>query len=182
MTALALWRAAALRSGDSVLVIGATGGIGMFLVQFAAAEGVHAIATASEDDAAYVRNLGAADVVDYRSAGVVEEALRLRPEGVDAVIDLIGMGEAISISARAAREGGRLVSPLGGPEGLDRDVSAVYIGSFVPRPGDLEALLGQVADGSLRVEVSRTFTLDEAPAAVADFAHAHTRGKVVITN
>ena len=115
MTALTLWRAARLGADDSVLVIGATGGVGMFVVQLAAARGAHVIATASDEDAAYVRDLGAADVVDYRSADVVEEALRLRPGGVDVVIDLIAMGEGILASAQAAREGGRLVSPLGGP-------------------------------------------------------------------
>ena len=182
MTALTLWRAAGLGAGDSVLVIGATGGVGMFVVQLAAAGGAHVIATASDDDAAYVRDLGAADVVDYKSADVVEETLRLRPDGVDVVIDLIGMGEGVLTSARAAREGGRLVSPLGGPDDLGREVSAVYIGSFVPLPGDLEHLLSQVADGTLKVEVSRTYPLDEAPAAMADFAHGHTRGKVVIAN
>ena len=182
MTALTLWRAAELGAGDSVLVIGATGGIGMFLVQFAAAASVHAIATASDDDAAYVRDLGAADIVDYRNADVVEETLRLRPDGVDVVIDLIGMGEAVLTSARAAREGGRVVSPLGGPDDLGREVAAVYIGSFVPLPGDLEHLLAQVGDGTLKVEVSRTYPLDEAPAAMADFAHGHTRGKIVIAS
>ena len=180
MTALTLWRAAALNSGESVLVIGATGGIGMFLVQFAGAAGVHTIATASEEDAAYVRELGAAEVIDYRNADVTEETLRMRSGGVDAVIDLIGAGEAILTSARAVRDGGRVVSPLGGPKELDRNVAAVYIGSFVAQPGDLESLLVQAAAGSLRVEVSRTSPLTEAPAAVADFAHGHTRGKVVV--
>ena len=52
----------------------------------------------------------------------------------------------------------------------------------MPLPGDLEHLLAQVADGTLKVEVSRTYPLEEAPAAMADFAHGHTRGKVVIAN
>ena len=180
MTALTLWRSAKLKRGESVLVIGATGGIGMFLVQFAASAGIEVIATASGEDADYVRDLGAAEVVDYRRADVVEEVLGMRTGGVDAVIDLIGMGEAILSSARAVREGGRLVSPLGGPEELGRGVSAVYIGSFTPQPGDLESLLDQAADGSLKLEVSRTYPLDNSPAAMADFAHGHTRGKIVI--
>ncbi len=181
MTALTLWRAAGLQSGDSVLVIGATGGVGMFVVQFASAEGAHVIATASGEDAAYVRGLGAAEVVDYKSIDVVEEALRMRPGGVDVVIDLIGMGEDILTSARAVREGGRVVSPRSGPDELGRDVSAVYIGSFVSKPGDLEGLLAQMTDGTLKVEVSLVYTLDEAPRAMADFASRHTRGKVAIT-
>jgi len=153
----------------------------MFIVQLAAAEGAHVIATASGDDGAYVRDLGASEVVDYGSTDVVEETLRLRPDGVDVVIDLISMGEDILTSARAAREGGRLVSPLGGPDDLGRDVSAVYIGTFTPQPGDLEHLPAQVAEGTLKVEVGRTYTLNESPAAMAAFAEKHTRGKVVVT-
>jgi len=180
MTALALWRAAGLSAGDSVLVIGATGGIGMFLVQFASAEGVHVIATASGEDAAYVRDLGASEIIDYQNTDAVEEALRLRPEGVDVAIDLISMGEAVLSSARAVRAGGRLVSPLGGPDELQGDVSAVYIGSFKPQPGDLERLLAEIGDGTLKVEIGALYTLDEAPKAMADFAAEHTRGKVAI--
>jgi NADPH:quinone reductase-like Zn-dependent oxidoreductase len=181
MTALTLLRAAELQFGDSVLVVGATGGVGMFIVQLAAADGARVIATGSGDDGAYVHGLGASEVIDYRSADVVEETLRLSPGGVDAVIDLVNMGDGIRTSAGAAREGGRVVSPLGGPDDLGRDVSAVYIGSFKPLPGDLEGLLSQVAEGTLKVEVGRTYTMDESPAAVADFAERHTRGKIVIT-
>ncbi len=181
MTALTLMRAARLQAEESVLVIGATGGIGMFVVQLAAAAGANVIATAGDEDAAYVQGLGASGVIDYRNADLTGEALRLQPGGVDAVIDLINMGDDILAGARAAREGGRVVSPLAGPGELGRDVSAVYIGSFVPQPGDLEGLLAQVADGTLKVEVSLVRTLDEAPLAVAEFARRHTRGKVAIT-
>ena len=181
MTALTLMRAARLQVGDSVLVIGATGGIGMFVVQLASAQGAQVIATASDEDVAYVRGLGASEVIDYKSADIVEGVRGLRPGGVDVVIDLINTGEDIPTSARAAREGGRVVSPLAGPDQLDRDVSAVYIGSFVPQPGDLEGLLAQVADRILKVEVSLVYALDEAPRALAEFAGRHTRGKVAIT-
>ena len=182
MTALTLMRAARLQAGDSVLVIGATGGIGMFVVQLASAEGAEVIATAGDEDAAYVRSLGASGVIDYKSTDIVEGVKSLRPGGVDVVIDLINMGEDIQTSARAARDGGRVVSPLAGPEQLGRDVSAVYIGSFVPQPGDLEGLLAQVADGRLKIEVGLVYPLDEAPKALAEFAGRHTRGKAAITS
>jgi NADPH:quinone reductase len=181
MTALALLRAAELGAGSSVLVIGATGGIGMFIVQLASAKGADVIATGSEPDASYIRGLGATHVIDYTITDVIEETLALRPGGVDVVIDLIGMGEGIPTNARAVREGGKFVSPLGGPEELGRDVSTVYIGSFVPQSGDLARLLEQVAAGTLKVEVGRQYTLDQAPRAIAEFAAEHTRGKVAIT-
>src|SRR2546426_1396624 len=180
-TALTLMRAAKLDSGQSVLVIGATGGIGLFVVQLAAAEGARVIATAGGDDVDYVRELGASEVIDYTSADVVEETLRMDSEGVDVVIDLVSMGEPLLSSARAARDGGRLVSPLGGPDDLGRDVDAVYIGSMTPQPGYLESLVAQAADGTLKIEVSRRYAMDDSPQAMADLAERHTRGKLVIT-
>jgi NADPH:quinone reductase-like Zn-dependent oxidoreductase len=181
LTALMLLGAAELAPGQTVLVIGATGGIGLFLVQLAAAAGAQVIATASGDDVGYVRGLGAAEVVDYKGADPVEETLKLHPDGVDLVFDVVDLGDAVAASARAAREGGRLVSPLAGPEDLGRNVAAVYPGSMSPQPGELERLVAQAAEGRLKVEVGRTYTLDESPQAMADFAEKHKRGKLVIT-
>jgi NADPH:quinone reductase-like Zn-dependent oxidoreductase len=182
LTALMLLGAAELQPGEVVLVIGATGGVGLFLVQLAAAAGAQVIATArGEEDVDYVRGLGAAEVVDYKDADAVEQTLELHPDGVDVVFDMVNLGDAVTASARAAREGGRLVSPLRGPEDLGRNVAAVYPGSMSPRPGELERLVAQVAEGKLKVEVSHTYTLDESPRAMADFAEKHKRGKFVIT-
>ncbi|MFF3624791.1 zinc-binding alcohol dehydrogenase family protein [Streptomyces sp. NPDC002467] len=181
MTAVCLLRAVGLTGGESVLVIGATGGIGLYAVQLAHALGARVIATATAQDADYIRELGAAETVDYREADVVEGALKLVPGGVDVVVDLINRGEGLAGSARAARPGGRLVSPLFGPGELDRGVTPFYIGSFVPEPGDLEDLAGRAADGGLRVEIGARYPFDDAVQAVADFAGKHIRGKVVVT-
>ncbi|WP_371477339.1 NADP-dependent oxidoreductase [Kitasatospora sp. NBC_00315] len=181
MTAVCLLRAAGVKAGDTVLVIGATGGIGLYAVQLATALGARVVATASGDDAAYVRRLGATDTVDYREADVVAQTLRQVPGGVDVVVDLINRGEDLAGSARAVRPGGRLVSPLFGPAELDGDVTPVYIGSFEPRPGDLEDLAERAADGRLQVEIGARYPFTDAPRAVADFAGRHIRGKVVVT-
>ncbi|KUJ36597.1 hypothetical protein ACZ90_70515 [Streptomyces albus subsp. albus] len=181
MTAVCLLRAVGLNQGESALVIGATGGIGLYAVQLANALGARVIATATAQDADYVRGLGAADTIDYRQADVVEEALKLVPQGVDVVIDLVSRGEGLSGSARAARPDGRLVSPLFGPGELDRGVTPVYIGSFDPEPGDLEDLASQAAEGTLRVEIGARYPFTDALRAVTDFAGKHIRGKVVIT-
>lgn len=180
LTAVCLLRAVRLAAGESVLVIGATGGIGLYAVQLAHALGSRVIATATADDEEYLRGLGAADTVDYRNADVVEETLRLVPDGVDVVVDLVNSGDGLMGTARAARPGGRLVSPLYGPDDLGGDVSAVYIGSFQAEPGDLEDLAARAADGRLRVEIGARYSLDDAVQAVADFAGKHIRGKVVI--
>lgn len=180
LTAVCLLRAVRLAAGESVLVIGATGGIGLYAVQLAHALGARVIATATADDEQYLRGLGAADTVDYKSADVVEETLRLAPGGVDVVVDLVNSGDSLTNTARAARPGGRLTSPLYGPDDLGGDVSPVYIGTFQAEPGDLDDLAARAADGRLRVEIGARYSSDDAVQAVADFAGKHIRGKVVI--
>ncbi|MGW3622125.1 zinc-binding dehydrogenase [Streptomyces sp. NPDC000880] len=155
-------------------------GIGLYAVQLARALGSRVIATATAEDEEYLHGLGAAGTVDYKTADVVEETLRLVPGGVDVVVDLVNSGGGLRNTARAARPGGRLVSPLYGPDDLGGDVSPVYIGSFKAEPGDLEDLAARAADGRLRVETGARYSLEDAVQAVADFAGKHIRGKVVI--
>ncbi len=169
----------------SLLVIGATGGIGMFVVQLAAAAGCEVLATATPAERDYVLGLGAAHALDYTSGDLAEQALALHPGGVDAVVDLINSGDGVRRSARALRDGGRLASPLGGPEELELDgepargLAASYV-SLTLLPGYLEDLARRAAAGTLRVEVSRVYPLGEAVQAFVDFAGGHTRGKLVI--
>jgi NADPH:quinone reductase len=185
LTASSLSRGAALKAGQSALVIGATGGIGMFLVQLAARDGATVLATAGPEDSDYVRGLGATETLDYKRGDVVEETLRLHPNGVDAVFDLVNMGPALARSARAVRSGGRLISPLGGPDAgaLGRgDITVTYTGLSANRePGDLVELGARVAAGDLIVEVGGVYKLDDSPQAFIDFAESHTRGKLVVT-
>jgi NADPH:quinone reductase-like Zn-dependent oxidoreductase len=180
MTALHLLRATELKPGQRVLVIGATGGIGMFLVQLAAAEGTEVVATATPEDVEYVRNLGATAVVDYTKGDIAEQTLALYPDAVDVVFDLVDAGPDLARSAVAAKPGGRVVSPLGGPSRFDRDVMAVYIGTMTPQLGDLDDLAAMALRG-LRIEIGATYPLDDAVRAVIDFTTRHTRGKVVVT-
>ena len=181
LTATCLLRTVGLSSGQSVLVIGATGGVGLYAVQLAKALGARVIATATAAEADYVRELGAAETVDYTAGDVVEESLRIQPGGVDVIVDLINRGDGLVNSARAARPGGRVVSPLYGPADLGRDVAGVYIGSFTAEPGDLERLARNAASGELHVEVGASYPFAKSVQAVTDFANKHLRGKVVIT-
>jgi NADPH:quinone reductase-like Zn-dependent oxidoreductase len=171
---------AAIEPGQTVLIIGATGGVGSFAVQLAKRAGAEVIATAAPADVEYARGLGADEVVDY-TGDPVRRALELRPDGVDVVIDLINRGPALAHTATAVKAGGRLVSTLMGPEEFDRDVVPVYVRMTAPE-GRLQQLVEEVAAGLLSVEVGATYALAEAPTAVAAFvAGRHSRGKVVIT-
>ena len=184
LTAISLLRAVALQAGSTVLVIGATGGIGMFIVQLAARDGAAVLATAGPEDTEYVRGLGAAEALDYRAGDVVEETLRLHPGGVDVVFDLVNMGPDLAPSAQAVRSGGRLISPRGGDANvLGRDdITVVQTGLGEHRePVDLDRLGAQVAAGVLAIEIGAVYMLDNAPQAFVDFAETHTRGKLVVT-
>ncbi|MGW2301896.1 NADP-dependent oxidoreductase [Streptomyces sp. NPDC001809] len=181
MTASALLAAAELEAGQTVLIIGATGGIGSFLVQLAARAGAEVLATARGTDRDYVLGLGARHAIDFTEVDTVEEARRLRPDGVDVVIDLVNGGPAVEATAKAVKDGGRLVSSIGVPETLERSVTPVHVG-VEGGIGLLEGIVGQVAAGELSVEVSATYPAEQAGQAYVDFvAGKHTRGKVVVT-
>jgi NADPH2:quinone reductase len=181
ITAKTLLRAVegALAPHRSLLVVGATGGVGMFVVQLAGAYGCEVLATATPATRNYVLGLGASQALDYTAGDLAEQVLALHPQGVDAVIDLVNGGEGVQASARALREGGHFASPLGGPAELGRGIAVSYI-SLKLLPGDLDDLAARAALGSLRVEVSRVYPLQEAVQAFVDFAGGHTRGKLVI--
>jgi NADPH2:quinone reductase len=185
LTATSLLRAARLKAGQTVLVIGASGGIGMFVVQHAAGDGAVVLGTAIAEDSEYVRGLGATETLDYHSGDLIEETLRLHPDGVDVVFDLVNAGPALTGSARAVRPGGQLISPLGGPDAaaLEReDITVTYTGLSASRePGDLNDLAARAAAGTLTVEIGGVYKLDDARQAFVDFAERHTRGKLVVT-
>jgi NADPH2:quinone reductase len=181
LTAERIVRAAAVRAAETVLVIGASGGIGMVLLPMLRDAGARVLATARADDATYVRDLGASDLIDYTAPETVAETMRLHPDGVDVVVDLVNAGEALFESARALRPGGRLISPLTGPgsEAFARDVKVSYV-LLDAEPGDLAMLARRAIEGRQPVEIARTYQFEEAATALTDLDSRHTRGKLAI--
>ncbi|SES30314.1 NADPH2:quinone reductase [Lentzea xinjiangensis] len=180
LTAAALLDEAAPRPGVTVLVVGATGGLGGYAVQLAKQAGATVIATGRNGDRDYLTGLGADGVIDYRTEDVAERVRHWAPEGADVVLDVAQAGPALAASAAAAKPGGLVVSPLGGPPEFDRDVRAVYTGTTTPA-GRLAGLAAQAADGTLRVEIGAEYPFAEARQALLDFRTRHVRGKVVVT-
>jgi NADPH2:quinone reductase len=182
-TALDALHAVDLKPGDTVVVAGATGGVGSFVVQFASHHGATVIATAKAgDEDAHVRELGAAQTVDY-AAGDVVDALRERfPDGIDALIDLVNRGEDFERMASHVRDGGRIATTMGAAD-IDalaaRGIRATNV-MAMPTVDKLTEVAEHVAKGSVRAEVQATFRLEDAGAATAVFA-AGTVGKLVLT-
>jgi len=177
LTATALLDALKLTADDTVLVSGATGGVGAIAVQLAAATGAKVIGTARPGAAEFVQGLGAHEVVDYTGdLGAAVQAVA--PDGVTAVVH--AAGDAATL-AGVLQPGGRLASALGAtPEQAGRDDVTVLPAMAEASTEQLEKLLEAMADGRLRVPVSETYTFDEAPRAIADFGN-HKLGKLVIT-
>ncbi len=176
-TAAALVAALDLGVEDVVLVSGATGGVGGFAVQLAAASGARVLATARPGDgAAFVRDLGAGTVVDHTDdlAGAVRSAA---PDGVTAVVHLAGDPTALGA---LLRPGGRLVSALGATaEQVGRD--DITVTPVMPAATEtLGKLLDSVAAGTLSVPVHRTYDLADSAAAISDFGSPKL-GKLVVT-
>jgi NADPH:quinone reductase-like Zn-dependent oxidoreductase len=170
-------QAAVLGADSTVLIAGATGGVGSHAVQLAAAAGARVIATAhTDEDQTYVAALGAHERVDYRDTAAA--VLVRHPEGIDVVIHLAGDAAALLPALRA---GGRLVSTLiGSADQLPHGTALVVPVFAKPATATLERLAANQSTGATAVSIQRIYPLEEATAALADFA-AGKRGKLVIT-
>jgi NADPH:quinone reductase-like Zn-dependent oxidoreductase len=168
------------RPGETVLVCGATGGVGTVALQLLRARGVTVIATASAgQEADHVRGHGADHVVDRTAdaEGFASQVRALAPAGVDVALHLAGDPFAL---ADLTAPGGRVATLLGLPPDAfaGRDVTLHSLTAVPSRPL-LESLADRVRDGRLRIPVQRTYSWTEVPTAVADFA-AGTIGKLAI--
>jgi NADPH:quinone reductase len=115
-TAFTLLDVVSLGAGETVLVIGASGGVGSFLVQLAVQRGARVVGVCSGRNVAYARSLGAAELIDY-TAEDVGDALRSRhPDGIDAIVDLVGDRPAVTALSEQLRPGGRVASALSGAD------------------------------------------------------------------
>jgi NADPH:quinone reductase-like Zn-dependent oxidoreductase len=165
--------AVAPAAGELVLISGATGGVGALALQYSLAAGADVIATArlgAEEE--FVRGLGAQHVVDY--AGDLEAQVRaIAPDGVPAIVHLAGDGAQL---AGLLAAGGRLVSTLG--FGPDQHPAAVALMAS-PKTTTLDRLAADAASGALQVPITRTYPLEAAPQALADFGGSH-QGKLAI--
>ncbi|WP_329092810.1 MULTISPECIES: NADP-dependent oxidoreductase [unclassified Streptosporangium] len=186
MTGLAVMAAGGFQPGETVLVIGAGGGIGSVVVPLLAGEKLEVIATTAPADEGYVRGLGAAGVIDYLATDVVEETLRRHPEGVDAVVNLALEGEAVVRAAKAIRPAGRLLSTTPGtpePSAFAREdlTVTVVMGTTAARPDTFSTIAALAVAGTLPDPISRRYRLEDAVQAYRDLATAHTRGKLVVS-
>jgi NADPH:quinone reductase-like Zn-dependent oxidoreductase len=162
-----------VHAGDTVLIGGAGGGVGVFAVQLARRAGARVIGTASEEASGFLRELGA-EPVTY-GAGLSGRVRALAPQGVTAAADLVGT-ETAQAALELGVAPGRIAtiaaaSPLDGVRATGgRDAT----------PGALERIAAAIAAGEFAVPIAATFPIEQARAAVELQRAGHVRGKVVI--
>jgi len=182
LTALNILRGLGGVTGKRVAVLGATGGVGLALLQLASAAGARLIASASGAAAHLVSANGADDVIDYKAQPFVEAVLERYPAGVDALVDLVSMFDALLASARAVRDGGTLLSTLFGPEppAFGGRIEVIY-SRLKAEPGDLATIVESYLGGQLRANVGRTFAFARGRDACLALRDGHIPGKIVVT-
>jgi NADPH:quinone reductase len=183
VTALVMVDALHVSEGQVVVALGATGGVGGYLVQLAAGRGGRVVAVCSGGNADYARRLGAADVIDYTD-GDVAEAVRSRyPDGIDAIADMHGGQEGVARLAEQVRSGGHVASAVGAAnaEALQaRGIEATNVMGTVTT-GSLEALAQMLERGEITKPEIGSFPLTDAGQALDAVATGHTRGKIIVT-
>ena len=165
-----------LSKGQKILIHGGAGGIGSIAIQLAKHLGAYVATTSSTNDKQFVKELGADEVIDYKTQ-TFEDLLH----DYDAAFDTVG-GETYTRSFKVLKRGGIIVSMLEQPnqELMDRfGVKAISQFTQVNRER-LTKLAQWVDQNNIRVNVDRTFPLDEADKALDYQRDVHPRGKVVL--
>jgi len=196
VAALTAWQAVQsetrgnLQAGQSVVIHGASGGVGSFAVQFAARAGARVATTCSAANLDFVRGLGADLALDYAADDIPAAMAAWCPRGVDVVIDAVG-GDTLPCRLDILRAGGRLVSIA--TLVADGDIAAeteaaqarglqkIFAIMDSSRAGEeLEEIGALVAQGAVRVPPVEVFDMGEVAAAHEKVQTGHVRGKLVL--
>lgn len=174
-----------VQAGQSVLIVGASGGVGSYAVQIAKAFGAEVTGVCSARNVDFVRSLGADHVIDYTSEDFTRNGRRY-----DVIFQLAGTGSP-SACRRALAPRGTLVLSSGAGVVLDRMIKAVVLSRFVSQrmvmlstvenTEDLVVLKDLIEAGKVTPMIDRSYGLPQAPEAIRYVEEGHTQGKTVIT-
>ena len=174
-TAAAAIATAGVASGETVLIGGAAGGVGVIAVQLAVLSGATVIATASASNHDYLRALGA--IPTTYGDGLAERVRKLAPQGLDAAIDLHGT-ETVVAAAALGVPGTRIATIAAGsqpPHG------AIATGGGAATPEEFDRVVTLLAEGTIDLPIAATFPLAQIADAVALQQTGHVRGTVLVT-
>lgn len=186
-TAAGMLERAHVREGETVVVTGASGGVGFALVQLVAARGARVIAVTSPDKADLIRAGGADDVASRTADDLATTVAELAPAGIDVVADVVG-GQLVTTLLPSLVEDGRWViaGAVAGPI-IEFDLRRLYlnnraiIGSSMHTPAHFTALIRQARAGQVSPRVAATHALADIHAAQREFLGRTHVGKIIVT-
>ncbi|MDM1049986.1 NADP-dependent oxidoreductase [Sphingobacterium hotanense] len=160
---------------NSLLVHGASGGVGSIIVQLARERGITVVGTSSKRNLEYVNSLGAI-AVEYGD-GLTERIKEVFPNAFDASIDMVGNEQATQVSLEVVKEDGVIGTIAGKPTSSERVVPF-----WVKRnPQNLQHVVNGIEAGKFTWEIDSTFPFENAAEAYSKILEGHTRGKIVLT-
>ena len=179
-----------LQRGQQALIHGGSGGLGSFAVQFARWAGAEVAATCSTPNVQYLRDLGVDKVIDYRTENITREVQAWAPEGLDFLMDAVGVS-TLPNGLDLVRSGGTFVSiptlvddgdiPAAAEAGAARGVNRVFSTMDDTNCArTLEKIAGLLVSGDVRLPPLRTFQLRDVADAHRILQQGHTRGKIVL--
>jgi NADPH:quinone reductase-like Zn-dependent oxidoreductase len=188
VAALQALRAGEIKSGQQVLIVGASGGVGLFAVQIAKSFGADVTAVCSTSKVDLVRSIGADQVIDYTEEDFTQSESRYD------VILVMGGNQSLSQLKRVLRAGGTLV-PVGTEEGnrwvggkawiramlLSRLVRHLRPLASEPNQADLQFLAELIEEGKIIPVIDRSYPLERVPEAMRYLESGSARGKIIIT-
>ena len=178
--ALTAWQSlvdkADVQPGQTVLVQGASGGVGMFAIPIAKIRGAKVLATASTANQEFLKQLGADVAIDYKNQKFEDIA-----KDVDVVVDGVG-GDTLKRSYPIVKKGGILVSLVGRVDQAELDKYGIRgVSLEAEYNGDQLTEIGKLIDAKkIKVIISETFLLADAAKALAKADIGHARGKIVL--
>lgn len=183
MTALQMVEKSGLKHEQIVLLVGATGGVGLFFTQLAAMQGIYVIATASDENgASKVKELGAKEIVNYKKVSVVDEIRNKYPDGVDGLIDLVSSPEVFREMTALVKSGGVAFTTAFVADEADLNKKGLQGGNFELKGSRalLDTLSDAVDNGAVKIPLEKEITLEETPAALAEIKKLKSKGKTII--
>ena len=170
-----------LKKDQTLLILGASGGVGTLAIQLAKSVGANVIGVASEANQEYMKELGADITIDYKDNHVGEAVQKVQPEGVDLIFHCSrGDSFAQVMETGVLKEGGKVASITNSNPDISDDIEFKYV--FVePNAEQLEHIAALADNGKITVPVSNTYSLEETGLALQEVEKLHTRGKLIIT-
>ena len=182
MAALGLLEKSGLKSGDTALIVGATGGVGQFLTQLATQQGVRVIATGTPKDKATLKGLGASVVVNFKAGSVSSQVRQQFPDGIEGLLDLASDPTAFADLTKLLRAGGVALTTNYVADEKALAKSNIRGGNFMlaANSGLVERLGTSAGSGKLKINIEKRVPFNEAIAAIAAAKAGQGRGKTVI--